>query len=281
MPIKGLFKQNQNNENINEKMAELEKKYLKLNALEVRVNKLEKLEGKMYSILKWKDENKANKLNANRQFDNKPLYPEDKIHASIHRKVDPLIERIDTLATSIAALENQFSVYKSSDSAIFNRLEELEEANSLEQINMLITYIQELENKILLQNQREESMLARLESLEEKVSAASREEKVSEQPVVINEVRIDKFYLDKYEQNNNIAQLGIKDLSGALNIGATYGKDTIPKEVSDQIKEDLQEMTSLKAEKGDNKQTDESESSSSEEPFDPEEFTEIPIDFQD
>ena len=50
----------------------------------------------------------------------------------------------------------------------------------------------------------------------------------NEEPI-FKTLYIDKLYLEKYEQNNNFAQLGIKSLSGALNIGATYGKETIPR----------------------------------------------------
>lgn len=55
------------------------------------------------------------------------------------------------------------------------------------------------------------------------------EDSVNKSNPIYERLYIDKLYLDKYEQNNNFEQLGIKELSGALNIGATYGKDVIPK----------------------------------------------------
>lgn len=50
-------------------------------------------------------------------------------------------------------------------------------------------------------------------------------------------VYIDKLYVDKYEQNNNFAQLGINSLSGTLNIGATYG--SVPQQINAQMKKIL------------------------------------------
>ena len=69
-----------------------------------------------------------------------------------------------------------------------------------------------------------------------------------QQDPIFKTVYIDKFYLDKYEQNNNFAQLGIKNLTGALNIGATYGRDVVPKEITEQVKEDIEKMKAAKEE---------------------------------
>ncbi|GAA3324462.1 hypothetical protein GCM10020331_052420 [Ectobacillus funiculus] len=41
----------------------------------------------------------------------------------------------------------------------------------------------------------------------------------------LKKVHIDKIVFDKFELNNNFGQLGIKELKGRLNIGATYGND--------------------------------------------------------
>ncbi len=50
-----------------------------------------------------------------------------------------------------------------------------------------------------------------------------------EPPIIIERIHIDKIVLDKYELNNNFGQLGIKELKGKLNIGATYGSEFVPK----------------------------------------------------
>ena len=69
-----------------------------------------------------------------------------------------------------------------------------------------------------------------------------------QQDPIFKTLYIDKLYLDKYEQNNNFAQLGIKNLNGALNIGATYGRDVVPKEITEQVKEDIEKMKTAKEE---------------------------------
>ncbi|OIK11559.1 hypothetical protein BIV60_17930 [Bacillus sp. MUM 116] len=49
-----------------------------------------------------------------------------------------------------------------------------------------------------------------------------------EPPIIIEKINIEKIILDKYELNNNFGQLGIKELKGKLNIGATYGSEYTP-----------------------------------------------------
>ncbi|WP_394233613.1 hypothetical protein [Niallia oryzisoli] len=71
-------------------------------------------------------------------------------------------------------------------------------------------------------------------------------EKEEQADPLLRTVYIDKLYLDKYEQNNNFAQLGIKSLSGALNIGATYG--SVPMPIAEQVKEDIEKMKAAKEE---------------------------------
>ncbi|KAB2331504.1 hypothetical protein F7731_18090 [Cytobacillus depressus] len=276
MPIKGLFNQNQNNENLNKKIAELENRYLKLNALEVRVNRLAKLEEKIYPLLKWKEEmSKDKKTNGFSRQKNSDFSKElQSVEASLLRKIDPYFEKVDYLSTYIYELEKKIltdSDAKESEAYI---------ADEEEKIAALLAYIHDLEGKISLQNDREMAMLERLDALEEKLAEIQDNKKKDEQAVVIKEIRIDKFYLDKYEQNNNFAQLGIKDLSGALNIGATYGREVMPKEVSDQLKEDLKDLTKIKEDKESQKseqavgESSEEAESSSDEPIS---FTEIPI----
>ena len=88
-----------------------------------------------------------------------------------------------------------------------------------------------LENNYLLVNEVQAGLLKRVDDLLEKWNAVTfnnnkleAEDLTMGQEQIFKTLYIDKLYLDKYEQNNNFAQLGIKELSGALNIGATYGK---------------------------------------------------------
>lgn len=52
---------------------------------------------------------------------------------------------------------------------------------------------------------------------------------IQQPPIIIEKINIEKIILDKYELNNNLGQLGIKELKGKLNIGATYGSEFTPK----------------------------------------------------
>lgn len=67
---------------------------------------------------------------------------------------------------------------------------------------------------------------------------------LKEPPIIIEKIHIEKIVLDKYELNNNFGQLGIKELKGKLNIGATYGSEftTKPNE-EESRKRSLKEKT--------------------------------------
>lgn len=54
-------------------------------------------------------------------------------------------------------------------------------------------------------------------------SAGAKPQKEQATPIIIQQMHVEKFLVDKYEMTNNLGQLGIKELSGHLNIGATYG----------------------------------------------------------
>jgi hypothetical protein len=72
------------------------------------------------------------------------------------------------------------------------------------------------------------------ETSEIRKSEQSNKEKPS---IIMQEIKVEKMYVDKYELINNIAQLGVKDLSGKLNIGTSYDKGIFPSE-KDQTNED-------------------------------------------
>lgn len=79
------------------------------------------------------------------------------------------------------------------------------------------------------------SLEMKIEELKESLSAyqhdgsEEKQVKTKEPPIIIEKINIEKIILDKYELNNNFGQLGIKELKGKLNIGATYGSEYIPK----------------------------------------------------
>jgi hypothetical protein len=81
------------------------------------------------------------------------------------------------------------------------------------------------------------SLEVKIEELKETLSAYQQQNsqekhdnqiKSKEPPIIIEKINIEKIILDKYELNNNFGQLGIKELKGKLNIGATYGSEYTP-----------------------------------------------------
>lgn len=48
-------------------------------------------------------------------------------------------------------------------------------------------------------------------------------------PIVIEQFYVERIVVDKVEHTNNFGSLGIRELSGMLNIGANYGIGTAPK----------------------------------------------------
>ncbi|MCM2532017.1 hypothetical protein NDK43_05960 [Neobacillus pocheonensis] len=72
------------------------------------------------------------------------------------------------------------------------------------------------------------------------------EVKANDPPIIIEKINIEKIIFDKYELNNNFGQLGIKELKGKLNIGATYGSEFTPK-IDDEEKEEIRKKDWSKA----------------------------------
>ena len=183
---------------------------------------------------------------------------------SVHfQREKQLVEKIQTLENKISILEDSIKVPSVDQSEIEDHRQEPSEdspghtSEKRDENEVFCTQIelrvQLLEHNLLLVNEVQAGLLKRMEELIEKNHLLMKqmdEPEVSmknEEPI-IKTLYIDKLYLEKYEQNNNFAQLGIKSLSGALNIGATYGKEAIPKEITEQVKEDMEKMKEMKAE---------------------------------
>jgi hypothetical protein len=86
----------------------------------------------------------------------------------------------------------------------------------------------ELKFKMKLLESNLNSLKDELKEIQEKANLNNQEQK-NEPPIIIEKINIEKIILDKYELNNNFGQLGIKELKGKLNIGATYGSEFTPK----------------------------------------------------
>ncbi|MGD6844032.1 hypothetical protein ACQCVH_16090 [Bacillus infantis] len=114
-------------------------------------------------------------------------------------------------------------------------------------VKALGRYLQQIEN-LEQRLQHTENALFRLEKenleLRREISAfhagtkenphkdtpASHPDPICSPPVIFQEFHIDRFIVDKYELTNNINQLGVKELSGQMNIGATYGGGITPQD---------------------------------------------------
>lgn len=79
-----------------------------------------------------------------------------------------------------------------------------------------------------------EKMVSALEErvrlLEERYGRDRDGPKPEPSPVIVEQLYVDKLTVDKVELNNNIGSVGIKELSGVLNIGANYGGGFLPRE---------------------------------------------------
>ncbi|WP_066061601.1 hypothetical protein [Neobacillus soli] len=85
----------------------------------------------------------------------------------------------------------------------------------------------ELKEKLLSLEMNLKELKKTLQTLQEQTSP-DKAAKHRDPPIIIEKINIEKIILDKYELNNNFGQLGIKELKGKLNIGATYGSEYSP-----------------------------------------------------
>ncbi|MED4227631.1 hypothetical protein [Neobacillus cucumis] len=98
-------------------------------------------------------------------------------------------------------------------------------------------YEKELKNKLISLEMNIEELKKSLQTSQQNWLKES-EVKTKDPPIIIEKINIEKIILDKYELNNNFGQLGIKELKGKLNIGATYGSEFIPN-IDQEEKKDL------------------------------------------
>ena len=226
---------------------------------------------------------------------------------SVHfQREKQLVKKIQTLENQISILEDSIKVPSVDQSEIEDHRQAPSEdslghtSEKRDEQEVFCTQIemrvQQLESNLLLVNEVQAGLLKRMEELIEKNYVLIKkmdetEVSMKKEEPIFKTLYIDKLYLEKYEQNNNFAQLGIKSLSGALNIGATYGKEAIPKEITGQVKEDMEKMKEMKAEMENSQpSTDQSDDihhdeSSSEVAFNPSEenipYTDIVIEDDD
>lgn len=283
----------------------MDKHLARMNTLEVQIKKLMEFEKQARLVMLQKKQNqKMNNNSPKSILQNEPITQKDvtftKMEYNSH--LNELSRRIDSLEKSQQIIASKESDRKSSH--LTNKEIREEQINDLieaalrkkssdwyriqESLFKRITILESQVSKIktifnTFQNEHKENIpsdsnAGQEESLVEKYDSLlnrleSLEKTTQEYNPKVETIYIDKFILDKYEQNNNFAQLGIKELSGALNIGATYGKDVIPKRISEEAQKEIEKLKSIKADLGNAQTTEASpskhqEDSSSEESLD-------------
>jgi prefoldin subunit 5 len=115
----------------------------------------------------------------------------------------------------------------------------------IHQIENLEHRLQDTENAIFRLEKENSELRREISSLHAGTKEDPRKDASSSQtdskcspPVIFQEFHIDRFIVDKYELTNNINQLGVKELSGQMNIGATYGGGITPQEFAGSEEED-------------------------------------------
>lgn len=235
MPIKRLFKSDDKDVNIESMMKKvdvLESQVKKLNTVDLHLKRILELEKtlKLYELRKKQDLNasadKTGKLQkkAPNSFGN----PDKNKHSG---RVG--LQESGALVTQLIC--NELEPFKQQMESLNHKIYGLEVG--LEDLKK--------EFSVLKEKQKTDHGME-----QEPDSKISEESKVNNGPasVIYQDIKIEKVYLDRYEQNNNFAQLGIKELGGQLNIGATYGSGIIPKEVAEQSKEAMESMKEMKEE---------------------------------
>ncbi|WP_026565790.1 hypothetical protein [Bacillus sp. UNC41MFS5] len=258
MPIKGIFGRN-NEENSINGTNDYDKQILRINTLEVQVKKLLEFE-KQIRLSKYgtdkivKDRNswtEQKKVDANKseQENHSKRNVENTLQV---QKVNELSQRIDNLEKMVREMivsQHAKRSERDMDGGIYrsreNRSDVPEQSDALS--SLISRRVRELEKNYEMVNEVQAGILTQIEELVEKHNhmlgkwEKTESEEIQQNPI-IQTLYIDKFFLDKYEQTNNFGQIGIHALSGALNIGATYGKDVIPRRITEEVKEEIEKI---------------------------------------
>jgi len=93
----------------------------------------------------------------------------------------------------------------------------------------------------------------RIQKLEHQIKLLQEQDAEHVSPIQVENLHVHTIHVDKFEFNNNFGALGIKDLSGKLNIGANYGVNR-----PEMMQEEADDSSMAKSEKSHehNKQND-------------------------
>ncbi|WP_442597945.1 hypothetical protein [Neobacillus sp. D3-1R] len=158
---------------------------------------------------------------------------------ALETQMTQLLKREQHYSAQMLKLESHFTLLQTHINKHFKKLYETKGKT---------TPNTKLEQEYSLLASQMEEYLNELVSLKNDIQQMKmdQEETTTKQPIIFNEYKIEHVTIDNYEVNNNIAQLGIKDLGGQLNIGATYGK--VPPEIMKEMSEKAEALKDTKEE---------------------------------
>lgn len=287
MSMKGFFNPKQTNQQLHTELADFKHQIKRINTLEVHMNRFLKLEPQIGSLIMLKKKLEAQHSHSNDSSPSQRSTHKNAEQAYAKDKKE-IANQLQFLKGKVAQLEQVISMQPPRDkkietvpypdlTSLVEQSVEKKMAPYLKRMTELDERVSALERSMSLLTEVQVDMLKRTSSLQEEVKAIHQKGTLLENAPP--PIHIDKFFLDKYEQNNNIGQVGIKELGGTLNIGATYGSGAIPKDFTDQIQKDMEELKNAKSDISSGKTKpaqEEKENSSS--TFEKEEtYTEVPI----
>jgi len=104
------------------------------------------------------------------------------------------------------------------------------------QLKRMEERIAELEKHVVTQNKSSQDSVNK----EKEIGGEIHE---SGNPAVIyQEIKVERLFIDKFDQITNLGNLGIRELSGQLTIGTTYESDAIPEDSIKEMDEDYKNM---------------------------------------
>ncbi|MFS0824617.1 hypothetical protein [Bacillus sp. 1P02SD] len=220
MPFKRNFHKANGQEALEKRIATLEMEFKRVNTLEVTMKRFLKMESHFLAISTMNAlEESATKGKKEKKYPSIPDDLEDKIIATLEKRMNAQwFHEMDKLKEKLYILTHDITSLK----------ERIQQCES--------------ENKQILKE------------FHEIKEALGSQTKSNDLPIVYQDIKVERMLIDKYELNNNIAHLGVKDLSGSLNVGATYGTGIIPSDLAEDF---LSTMNDFKKAKNEEKNSDE------------------------
>ncbi|MEH7158327.1 hypothetical protein [Neobacillus drentensis] len=255
MPIKGIFSGNHKRNLINSPNDDVEKQIMRINTLEVQIKRLLEFEkqvrlsmvGTDKLVKDRKSSTEQKKVDAQQELLSKSNVESKKELNLLSQRIDNLEKMVQEILLAQKANQSERAMGAECNPPRENRSDGQESSDSF--TNLINMRVRELEKNYQRVNEVQAGILNQIGELVEKQNTMlEKEREETHENPIIKTLYIDKFYLDKYEQNNNIGQIGIHELSGALNIGATYGKDVIPSRVTQEVKEEIEKIKAAKEE---------------------------------